>query len=210
MSEQKTSVPHNQLSSSLFRVARLALFGGLVFALAAGVSYAQTWNAPGGAPPTGQMVLLNTGATQQTKTGNFWANSIGTTNGYCIGLSCISSWSSVGASTCTLDRWVKEGYGSGSPIGSGCPLSAGEQAAGWFVLHWDNCNGVRSRDCAGPSHCHYGKFNCDAGFAVTSGTFNNANYDMVAGPPPPPGGTGGGTGGGGDLGGGGFDGSVKY
>lgn len=174
--------------------AEVLAYAATAFLIFAGASYAQTWTGPTQTAPNGNMPApVNLGATQQTKSGNFWAGAIGTTNGYCIGASCINSWGSVGASTCTIDRWVKEGsgYGSGSPIGTGCPLSAAEQNAGWFVLGWDNCNGVRDRDCAGPSHCHYGKITCDQGFTLRQGTFNNATYDMAAGPPPPPPDTGG-------------------
>lgn len=47
-----------------------------------------TQTAPGGntAPP------INTSLTSQVKAGGFWAESIGSDSGYCIGGSCISAW----------------------------------------------------------------------------------------------------------------------
>jgi hypothetical protein len=66
---------------------------GLSLVLVAGAAMAQTFTEPTQTAPNGNVTsVVDTSATTQTKSGDFWANTIGTTNGFCIGASCISAW----------------------------------------------------------------------------------------------------------------------
>ncbi|HET8581406.1 MAG TPA: hypothetical protein VFL98_02980 [Candidatus Paceibacterota bacterium] len=75
--------------SNLFLLAFLfaytIAFSGVVLA----------WTGPTASAPSNNVSApVNVGATSQIKTGGFWASSIGSDNGYCIGSSCITSWPS--------------------------------------------------------------------------------------------------------------------
>ncbi len=68
------------------------LFLGLLLAL--GISYVQaTWVGPTATPPGNNTTApVNIGSLFQQKTGDFWAKSVGSDNGFCIGISCITGW----------------------------------------------------------------------------------------------------------------------
>lgn len=124
---------------------------------------------PGGNPPA----LIDSSATYHEKKGGFWADAIGTTDGFCIGESCITEWTWVGQpATCSYNTMIKQNQspGGSSPVGSGCTLSAAEIAAGWIVQSWDYCSWVHSADCAGPKYCTYARLSCTGSVVVTPGT----------------------------------------
>ncbi|HET8581402.1 MAG TPA: tail fiber domain-containing protein [Candidatus Paceibacterota bacterium] len=78
-----------------FLFAYTIAFSGVVLA----------WTGPTASAPSNNVSApINVGSTAQIKTGGFWASSIGSDSGYCIGSSCITSWPS--AST---DLWTKSG-----------------------------------------------------------------------------------------------------
>lgn len=59
------------------------------------------FEGPTASPPNGNVAPpVNTSAVFQQKLGAFWASSIGTDAGYCIGNSCITSWSQAGKVSC--------------------------------------------------------------------------------------------------------------
>ncbi len=114
------------ISFSYFIVAISLLFlmGAYVFA----------WAPPAAAPPAGNVSApVNVSSTFQTKLGNLWANSIGSTTGYCIGTSCITSWlwaganvilkgaqcHTIGQTTCTLTLT--------------CPTGESIKSLGWNI-----------------------------------------------------------------------------
>jgi hypothetical protein len=80
------------------------------------ISYA-AWTGPTSAPPNGNVETpINTGATSQTKTGVlsalggfFTSATVRADKGFCIGSSCITSWSAAGGSSDTLDNVADRG-----------------------------------------------------------------------------------------------------
>lgn len=86
------------------------------------------WTGPTGTAPANNTASpVDTSATTQVKTGNFSANSIGATVGYCIGASCITSWPISGTS-----QWTTSGsniyYNTGAvTVGSTAPGSTNDK-----------------------------------------------------------------------------------
>ncbi len=81
-------------SLGAFRTA-FAVFACLL--ILATTAYAANYSNSASVPPGGNPpALVDLSATYAEKTGGFWADSIGTTNGFCIGASCITSWPWVG------------------------------------------------------------------------------------------------------------------
>jgi len=93
-----------------------------------------TQTAPAGntAPP------INTSATSQVKVGGFWAASVGSDSGYCIGASCISAWPSGGASQWTTNGTSIYYNGGNVGIGNSSPnfeLTANVTSSGGLALN---------------------------------------------------------------------------
>ncbi|MEX0917250.1 MAG: hypothetical protein WDZ90_01900 [Candidatus Paceibacterota bacterium] len=88
---------------------------GLV--LVFGISYVQAaWTGPTQSPPDGNVEApVNVSSTFQEKEGDLWADSIGTDDGFCIGVDCITSWSSAG----------------GLPSGAVMPFNRSSCPSGW-------------------------------------------------------------------------------
>lgn len=159
------------LSGTLFRditvvvAAFLLIFGGVS---------AANFSEPGTNPPVGNVnAPLNVGSPDQTKTGDFWADSIGSNDGYCIGESCINSWpaGSTG-SPCHLEtkKIQNQDPQSSYTVGIGCTVSSADAAAGWIVGSWDHCTSVRSRDCSGPQYCSFTRLVCGGSVTIAPGT----------------------------------------
>jgi hypothetical protein len=106
------------------------LFLGLLLAL--GISYVQAaWVGPTATPPGNNTTApVNIGSLFQQKSGDLWARSMGTDNGFCIGKSCVTGWpqscpsgqaineiSTNGAVTCV----AASGGTGGSLAGKSCP-----------------------------------------------------------------------------------------
>lgn len=142
--------------------------------IATSVSLAANFSEPGSTPPAGNATTpINVGSDSQVKTGDFWADSVGSNDGYCIGADCITDWpASVNGSTCHIEtRKVRDQDPNSSyTVGVGCTLSAADVAAGWIVSGWDHCTSVRDRDCAGPSHCDFTRLVCDGAVTIVPGT----------------------------------------
>ncbi|MBI2030186.1 hypothetical protein HYT05_01045, partial [Candidatus Kaiserbacteria bacterium] len=69
----------------------ISVFAFVVFFGAASVISA--WTGPTVTPPSANISTpVNLTSTSQVKSGGFWASAIGSTAGYCINGSCISSW----------------------------------------------------------------------------------------------------------------------
>jgi hypothetical protein len=69
---------------------------GFALILATASSVFAVWSDPTDVPPNANTAApLNTGATTQTKTGGLWAASMGTDNGYCIGVDCVTDWTDI-------------------------------------------------------------------------------------------------------------------
>ncbi|MBM3261283.1 hypothetical protein FJY93_02590, partial [Candidatus Kaiserbacteria bacterium] len=64
-----------------------------IMTIAFSVNVAFAWTGPTQTAPGGNTPLpINIGPVSQVKSGSFWASAIGSDTGYCIGGSCISSW----------------------------------------------------------------------------------------------------------------------
>ena len=157
-----------------FSVPRDATIVILSLLLVVSVAGAANFAEPASTPPTGNTnVPLNVGLTDQTKAGDFWAASVGTNDGYCLGASCISAWpAGVTPSLCHIETTKVENQDPASTytVGSGCTLSAADVAAGWIVGSWDHCSGVSDRDCAGPKYCSYTRVVCSGAVTIGPGT----------------------------------------
>lgn len=73
----------------------------LALILVGGLSYVFAWTGPSTTPPNGNVAApVNTGSVGQVKTGYLGVSDLiaitSTASTYCIGTSCINSWSSVG------------------------------------------------------------------------------------------------------------------
>lgn len=157
--------------------ARL-LLGVLVCAsVVAGVAYAANMTEPTTNPPTGNVAPpVNVSVEYQEKTGDFWADSIGATDGFCIGASCITEWpTGASGSSCQLNTMIREDHNP-STMGANCNPSAEEAAAGWTLVSWDNCTTVRSADCSGPSYCVYQQVACTGNIVIEPGVVTQQNY----------------------------------
>ncbi|MBY0539114.1 hypothetical protein K2P56_01600 [Patescibacteria group bacterium] len=187
---------------SFFRESLRLVLGVLVCAsVIAGVAYAANMTEPSTNPPAGNVAPpVNAGVEYQEKTGDFWADSIGATDGFCIGASCITAWPAGAAgSSCQLNTMIREDHNPGA-MGVGCIPSAQETAAGWTLVSWDYCTSVRSSDCAWPYYCVYQQVSCTGNVVIEPGIVTQENYV----PQYSQGSYGGGGGGGGGDGGGGF------
>jgi hypothetical protein len=165
------------LKRLLTESARLVL-GVLVCAsVVAGVAYAASMTEPTTNPPTGNVAPpVNVGVEYQEKTGDFWADAIGSTDGFCIGASCITAWpAGATGSSCQLNTMIREDHNP-STMGANCNLSAQEVAGGWTLVSWDNCSTVRSADCSGPSYCVYQQVSCTGNIMVEPGIVTQENY----------------------------------
>ncbi len=143
-----------------------------VFGFASAANFAD----PASTPPAGNVAVpLNVGSSDQTKLGDFWASSIGSNNGYCIGESCITDWPSGSAgSTCHLEtkKVTEQDPQSSTVVGSGCTVSASDTAAGWIVGSWDHCSGVSDRDCYGPKYCTFTRLVCTGAVIIAPGVIS--------------------------------------
>ncbi len=155
----------------LLRDTLVVLFSFLIFA---SISLGADFSDPQSSPPSDNVATpINVGSDSQVKTGDFWANSVGSNDGYCIGADCITDWpAGVNGSTCHIEtRKVRDQDPNSSyTVGVGCTLSAADVAAGWIVSGWDHCTSVRDRDCAGPSHCDFTRLVCDGAVTIVPGT----------------------------------------
>ncbi len=71
-------------------IAASSLALGITIGITASVF---AWTGPTAAPPSGNTAApINVSATSQVKSGGFWASSVGSDNGFCIGSSCITAW----------------------------------------------------------------------------------------------------------------------
>lgn len=158
-------------SHSLVRDGAIAVIG---FLLVFSIVSAANFSEPGSNPPTNNTnAPLNVGSTDQTKTGDLWADSVGSNDGYCIGTSCITEWpaGSTG-SPCHLEtkKIRNQDPQSSYSVGSGCTVSSADAAAGWIVGSWDHCSGVHDRDCSGPQYCSFTRLVCAGSVTVLPGT----------------------------------------
>ncbi|KKW35336.1 MAG: hypothetical protein UY83_C0010G0004 [Candidatus Adlerbacteria bacterium GW2011_GWA1_54_10] len=81
------------MKSRSFFARSLAL--SLALLLAGAVA---AWTGPSSAPPNGNVAApVNVSGTAQVKSGGFWASSVGSDAGFCIGSSCITSWPADGS-----------------------------------------------------------------------------------------------------------------
>lgn len=169
--KDKTYHTEELLRGTLTVFLSLLVLGSSAFA----ANYSNSLSLPpAGNPPA----LINSSATYDEKKGGFWADAIGTTDGFCIGESCITEWTWVGQpATCSYNTMIKQNQnpGGGTPVGSGCTLSASEIAAGWIVQSWDLCSWVHSADCAGWKYCTYSRLTCTGSVVVSPGTLWRAS-----------------------------------
>lgn len=158
-------------TQTFLRDATVAIVGFLmVFGIVSAANFAE----PGTNPPSGNTnAPLNVGSTDQTKTGDFWADSVGSNDGYCIGTSCITEWpaGSTG-SPCHLEtkKIQNQDPQSSYVVGSGCTYHLAPASEGWIVGSWDHCTSVRDRDCSGPQYCTYTRVVCGGSVTITPGT----------------------------------------
>jgi hypothetical protein len=135
---------------------------------------AANFSEPGSNPPAGNAAApLHVGITDQTKAGDFWADSVGSNDGFCLGADCLSAWpAGATPSNCHLEtvKVQDQDPQSSYTVGSGCTVSAADAAAGWIVGSWDHCSGVSDRDCSGPKYCSFTRFKCDGAVTITPGT----------------------------------------
>ena len=156
---------------TLTRDTAVAVLGFLlVFGFVSAANFAE----PVSSPPAGNTnAPLNVGSTDQTKTGDFWADSVGSNDGYCIGENCITEWpaGSTG-SPCHLEtkKIQNQDPQSSYTVGSGCTVSSADAAAGWIVGSWDHCSGVSDRDCSGPQYCSFTRLVCGGAVTISPGT----------------------------------------
>jgi hypothetical protein len=124
-------------TQTFLRDAAVAIVG---FLLVFGIVSAANFAEPGTNPPSGNTnAPLNVGSTDQTKTGDFWADSVGSNDGYCIGTSCITEWpAGATGSPCHLEtkKIQNQDPKSSTTVGSGCTVSSADAAAGWIVGSW--------------------------------------------------------------------------
>ena len=170
--------------------ARLALGVLICTSVVAGVAYAANLVEPTASPPGSNMSApVNVGSVYQEKTGDVAVDSIGSTGGFCIGASCITSWPAYSTgSTCQLNTMIREDHNPGS-MGAGCVPSAAETAAGWTLVSWDYCTTVGSADCRWPYYCVYQQVSCTGNVTIEPGIVTSQTSGST-------GGGGGGTGGG--------------
>src|SRR3989344_3971988 len=96
------------------------------------------WTGPSSAPPNGNVAApVNVSGTAQVKSGGFWASSVGSDSGYCIGASCITSWPSGGSgftgsgSTNYLTKFIgATALGNSLIYDNGTNVGIGETAPG--------------------------------------------------------------------------------
>lgn len=142
----------------------------LVFGFVSAANFAE----PASNPPAGNVnAPLNVGSTDQTKTGDFWADAVGSNDGYCIGESCITEWPAGSTGTpCHLEtKKIRNQNPNSSPnVGAGCTLQSADIAAGWIVGSWDHCSGVHDRDCSGPQYCSFTRLVCGGAVTIAPGT----------------------------------------
>lgn len=157
--------------------ARLALGVLVCVSVVAGVAYAASMTEPSTNPPTGNVAPpVNVGVAYQEKSGDFWADSIGSTDGFCIGEDCVTEWPSGSTgSSCQLNTMIREDHNP-STMGANCNPSAQEAAAGWTLVSWDNCTTVRSADCSGASYCVYQQVACTGNIVIEPGVVTQSDY----------------------------------
>lgn len=110
----------------LRRLFFLAAIFIVTFALVTAVSLAVfAWTDPTQSPPNGNVATpINVGSTAQVKSGNLWAASMGTDNGFCIGASCITSWNQAGGGGWTSSNTNITFTGGNVGIGTSSPAYA--------------------------------------------------------------------------------------
>lgn len=169
-------------------VIRLALGVAICATVVVSVTYAASLTAPTATAPSSNVPApVNVGSEYQEKSGDFWADSIGSTDGFCIAGSCITEWPTYATgSTCQLNTMIREDHNPGT-LGVGCVPSAQEAADGWTLVSYDYCSSVRSSDCAWPYYCVYQQLSCTGAVSTAAGVVTETTYS---------GGGGGGGGGG--------------
>jgi hypothetical protein len=163
-----------QLATSKFGILRdvsVVIIGMFILGTFA---FAANFSDPISTPPAGNTAVpLNVGSADQTKSGDFWADSVGSNDGYCLGEDCITSWpAGVTGSTCHIEtrKVQNQDPQSSYTVGIGCTVSAADVANGWIVSDWDHCTGVHSRDCSGPEYCAFMRLVCDGSVTIAPGT----------------------------------------
>lgn len=172
-----------------------------VFAVS-GVALAQSaFTQPAAAPPGGNVSApVNVGTTFQQKLGQFWAKSMGTDDGYCIGDSCITEWPTAGdaLASCQICVSVKADVGGDNSKARQCGGTSGGIGYGggvscvpvdqWTAPYRDDtddraggCQMQWKLDCTAP----YGDsptpppstYTGDGNDEVTTGGGTNPRYD---------------------------------
>lgn len=98
----------------------LSVFLGLIF-VAFSFGIALAWTSPTQSPPAGNATgPVDTSVNAHVKSGTFWAGSVGSDSGYCIGASCIAAW--------PISQWTLAGtnlyYNAGNVgIGTASPVT---------------------------------------------------------------------------------------
>ena len=158
----------NTFTRELWQSAKVLI---LALILSLGVSYAFAWTGPtASAPNNNTPAPVNVGGTFQSKSGDLWANSMGTNSGYCIGSSCITAWPSGGVTKIV----------AGSNISISPPSGTGEVTVsavgfGKICLENENCSGT-VKLCAGSAP--------DGSSVVVPGTggLSNASFGSWSNP----------------------------
>ncbi len=161
---------------------RLALGVAICASVVVSVTYAASLTAPTGTAPSNNVPApVNVGSEYQEKTSDFWADSIGSTDGFCIAGSCITEWPTYATgSTCQLNTMIREDHNPGT-LGVGCVPSAQEVADGWTLVSYDYCSSVRSSDCAWPYYCVYQQLSCTGSVSTAAGVVTETTYSSAGG-----------------------------
>lgn len=156
-----------------------------IFAVS-GVAFAQSaFTQPASAPPGGNVSApVNVGTVFQQKLGQFWAKSMGTDDGYCIGDSCITEWPTNPIANCQMCVSIVPDTGSDNSKARQCGTGAASQVLCSPVDQWTTPYRDDTDDRKGGCQMQW-KLDCTAPYgdspAPAPGTYTGDGNDEVVG-----------------------------